>query len=299
MKPVIGLIGPGAMGLGMTRALLRGGFDVLVRDIDPARDALAHAAGAEVCATPQAIAARTDIVISVVVDAVQTDAIVFGRDGLADALPVGGIVVMCSTVGPAYARDLATRLAGRGIVLVDAPISGGPVRAEAGTMSMMISGPAAALTRCDPAFRAMSDKRFVISEAPGDGSTMKLVNNLLAAVNLVAGAEAFALAQRAGLDLARVHEVVQASSGASWMIGDRMKRVIDDDHTVAAAMPILTKDVRLAVEMAHQLGARAELGARAHAALQAGVDMGLQHEDDAWVIRTYLTHVADLPDGKR
>ncbi|MBL8379364.1 MAG: NAD(P)-dependent oxidoreductase [Burkholderiales bacterium] len=298
MKPVIGLIGPGAMGLGITRALLRGGFDVLVRDIDPARDALARAAGAQVHNSPAAIAARADIVISVVVDAAQTDDICFGQHGLAGALAPGGIVVLCSTVGPAYARDLSARLAARDLTLIDAPISGGPARAEAGTMSMMISGPAAALARCEAAFRAMSDKRFVISEAAGDGSTMKLVNNLLAAVNLVAGAEAFALARRAGLDLAKVHEVVMASSGGSWMIGDRLKRVINDDHTVTAAMPILTKDVRLAVEMAHQLDARAALGALAHATLQAGVDMGLADEDDAWVIRTYLTSAANPPAGK-
>lgn len=298
MKPVIGLIGPGAMGLGITRSLLRGGFEVLVRDIDPARDALARAAGAQVYGSPAAIAVRAEIVISVVVDAAQTDTVCFGEQGLAGALAPGGIVVLCSTVGPAYVRDLGARLAAHGLTLIDAPISGGPARAEAGTMSMMISGPKAALARCAGAFSAMSDKRFIISESTGDGSTMKLVNNLLAGINLVAGAEAFALAQRAGLDLAKVHEVVMASSGGSWMVGDRLKRVINDDHTVTAAMPILTKDVRLAVEMARQFEARADLGALAHAALQSGVDMGLKDHDDAWVIRTYATRPDDTPHRK-
>jgi 3-hydroxyisobutyrate dehydrogenase len=287
MTPTIGLIGPGAMGLGMTRALLRGGFAVHVRDIDPARDALARAAGASVHASPAQVAARADIVISVVVDADQTDAVCCGPDGLADALPAGGIVVLCSTVGPAYAKNLAARLGARGLTLVDAPISGGPARAEAGTMSMMIAGPAAALARCEAAFRAMSDKRFVVGAAAGAGSAMKLVNNLLAGINLVAAAEAFALAGRAGLDARTVYDVVMASSGASWMAGDRLRRVIAGDHSVAAAMPILTKDVRLALALARQVEAETPLGEAAAAAFGRAIALGLEREDDAWVVRAY------------
>ena len=287
MRQNIGLIGPGAMGLGITQALVRGGFEVFVRDIDPARNTLARASGATVCVSPAEVAKCADIVITVVVNKEQTDEVCFGTQGLADTLKPGGLVMLCSTVGPAYATDLAARLAARGFELVDAPISGGPVRAAAGTMSMMVACSAAALARCEPALKAMSDKRYIISEKPGDGSRMKLVNNLMAGINLVGAAEAFSLGIKGGLDPARIYEVMMGSSGQSWMAGDRMKRVIEGDHTVTAAAPILTKDVGLALDTGQDLKFPLPLGSLAHQALLSTVAMGFAAEDDAWVIRFY------------
>ena len=287
MRQSIGLIGPGAMGLGITQALVRGGFEVFVRDIDPARNALARASAATVCVSPAEVATCADIVITVVVDARQTDLVCFGPQGIADTLKPGGIIMLCSTVGPAYAGDLAERIGARGFAMVDAPISGGPARAAAGTMSMMISGPAAAVARCEPAHKAMSDKRYIISEKPGDGSRMKLINNLMAAINLVGAAEAFALGIKGGLDPKKIYEVMMGSSGQSFMGGDRMKRVIEGDHTVTAAAPILTKDVGLALDLGQDLKFPLPLGSLAHQALLATVGMGFDAEDDAWVIRTY------------
>ncbi len=300
MKQKIGLIGPGAMGLGITQALLRGGFAVFVRDVDPERNALAVAAGADVCESAAAVGARADIVITVVVNAGQTDEVCFGENGLADTLKPGAIVVLCSTVGPAYAADLAVRLAARGFVLVDAPISGGPARAAAGTMSMMLSGPEDALQRCETMLKAMSDKRYMISAKPGDGSRMKLVNNLMAGINLVGAAEAFSLGIKGGLDPRKIYEVMMGSSGMSWMGGDRMKRVIEGDHTVTAAAPILTKDVGLALDSGRDLKFPLPLGSVAHQALLATVGLGFDAEDDAWVIRTYqaLSGIA-LPEDTR
>ena len=287
MRQSIGLIGPGAMGLGITQALVRGGFEVFVRDIDPARNALARASAATVCTSPAEVANCADIVITVVVDAGQTDEVCFGPHGIAESLKPGGIIMMCSTVGPAYAADLAERIGARGFVMVDAPISGGPARAAAGTMSMMLSGPAAALARCEPMLAAMSDKRYIISDKPGDGSRMKLVNNLMAAINLVGAAEAFALGIKGGLDPKKIYEVMTGSSGQSFMGGDRMKRVIEGDHTVTAAAPILTKDVGLALDIGQDLKFPLPLGSLAHQAMLATVGMGFDAEDDAWVIRTY------------
>ena len=287
MKKSIGLIGPGLMGLAITQSLVRGEFDVYARDIDPARNLLARAAGATVCDSAAEVARHAMVVITVVVDAGQTDEVCFGVQGLAAALKPGAVVILCSTVGPEYAASLAARLRAHEIMLIDAPISGGPARAAAGTMSMMIAGPAAALARCEPVLKAMSDKRYVISEVAGDGSKMKLVNNLLAGINLVAGAEAFALGIKAGLDPRKIYEVVMASSGGSWMIGDRMKRVIEGDATVTAAAPILTKDVGLALDVGRQHAFPLPLGSIAHQALLATVGMGLDREDDSAVIRTY------------
>ena len=287
MQAPIGLIGPGAMGLGITRALRRHGYTVHVCDINPQRNRLAQEAGAIVEASPAAVAKHASIVITVVVDGAQTDEVCFGKDGLTTTLQKGGVVMMCSTVAPEYSRGLATRLAEHGLLMLDAPISGGPARAEAGTMSMMLAGPPAAFEKCAAVLTAMSDKRFTISETPGDGATMKLVNNLLAGIHNAAAAEALALGIRAGLDPQKVFDVVMASSGMSWMFGDRIKRLIAGDKQVAAAMPILSKDVGLALDMAQGLQFPLPVGSAAHQVFLGTLAHGHALEDDNAVIHYY------------
>lgn len=287
MTTSIGVIGPGAMGLGITQSLLRGGFKVLVRDVNPERNRLASEAGASVCDSAAAIAREADIVITVVVDAAQTRDVCFGAGSICETMPSGGIVIVCSTIAPEDMVAIAYALAARNILMLDAPISGGPVRAAAGTISMMIAGPQAALDQCEPVLIAMSDKRFVISHTAGDGARMKLVNNLMAGINLVAAAEAFSLGIKAGLDPKKVYDVVMASSGQSWMAGDRMKRIIDGDRTVTAAVPILTKDVGLAMDFAKSLKFPLPVGAQAHQIFLATLAQGHANEDDNAVIRYY------------
>lgn len=314
MTNSIGLIGPGAMGLGITTALVRGGFRVLVRDINPERNRLATDAGATVCEHAAAVAREADIVVTVVVNAAQTRDVCFGtnindgtggrnatgaaggQNGIADTMRPGGVVVMCSTIAPEDTASIATDLAARGINLIDAPISGGPARAAAGTMSMMLAGGAGALQKCEAMLAAMSDKRFVISQTPGDGSKMKLINNLMAGINLVAGAEAFALGIKAGLDPKKIYEVAMASSGMSWMVGDRMQRIISGDRTVTAAASIITKDIGLAIELAKSLQFPLPVGAQAHQVFLSTLALGHALEDDNAVIRYYqaLTGI-DLP----
>jgi len=287
MQPTIGLIGPGAMGLGITRALRRHGFTVHVRDINPERNRMAQEAGAIVKPTAAAVAQETNIVITVVVDGAQTDEVCFGAHGITETFKPGGVVMLCSTVSPDYSRGLAARLAERGFLMLDAPISGGPARAEAGTMSMMLAGPQAALDKCAAVLPAMSDKRFVISNSPGDGATMKLVNNLLAGIHNAAAAEALALGIKAGLEPQKVFDVVMASSGMSWMFGDRIKRLIEGDQQVAAAMPILTKDVGLALEMAKGLRFPLPVGSAAHQVFLGTLAHGHAQEDDNSLIHYY------------
>ena len=287
MTTSIGLIGPGAMGLGITQALIRGGLRVLVRDINPERNRLAAAAGAEIREHAAAIAREVQIIITVVVDADQTRAVCFGENGLCTTLGKGGIVMMCSTIAPDDTASIAAQLAQRGIELLDAPISGGPGRAALGTISMMLAGKPAALSTCAPVLAAMSDKRFVVSAIPGDGTRMKLVNNLMAGINLSAAAEAFALGIKAGLAPKIMYDVVMASSGQSWMAGDRMRRIIDADRSVTAAMPILTKDLGLAMDLARSLKSPVPVGSQTHQVFLSALALGHVHEDDAAVIRYY------------
>ena len=282
------------MGLGITQSLLRAGFRVLVRDVNPERNRLASAAGAVVCADAAAVAREANIVITVVVDAAQTRDVCFGAGGICETIQAGGVVIVCSTIAPEDMESIARDLRARNIQMLDAPISGGPLRAAAGTISMMIAGPEAALKHCDAILQAMSDKRFVISHTEGDGARMKLVNNLMAGINLVAAAEAFSLGIKAGLDPQKIYDVVMASSGQSWMAGDRMKRIIEGERTVTAAVPILTKDVGLALDFAKSLKFPLPAGGQAHQIFLATLALGHAHEDDNAVIRYYqaLTGIA-------
>ncbi len=283
----VGVIGIGAMGMGVAKTLLRAGFSVRVRDIRPEADAEARAAGAIVCASAAELAAGSAVVISVVVDSAQTDEVVFGRDGAAQALTPDGVFIMCSTVAPDYSESLAARLAARGLAMLDAPISGGPARAHAGTLSMMLAGPAAALTRCATVLEAVADRRFVISARAGDGSRAKIVNNMLAGVNLAAACEAMALGLKLGLEAATLHQVVCASSGGSWMFSDRMPRVLAGDYAPRAALKILTKDLSLLLDAAREAGCPAELAATAHRAYAAALAQGFGGEDDAALVKHY------------
>lgn len=284
----VGVIGTGAMGMGVVQSLLRAGFVTHARDLRP--DAQKHAAslGAVVHSSAASLANACNVAIVLVVDAAEIDEVLFGTAGAAAAFRRDAIVVISSTVAPDYVTALEGRLAARKIAVIDAPISGGPARATDGTMTMMIAGSAAARERCAALFAAMAAKIFHVGTTPGQAAKFKLVNNLLAAVNLAAGAEALALAVKAGLDPRQVVDVVNASSGGSWIFADRMPRAIVGDYTPRAAAKILAKDVSLAADLAAANGMDAPFALAARAAFRATVAAGYGDEDDAAVFK-YLT----------
>lgn len=205
------------MGMAMARNLHRKGFAVSVRDIRAEAEEDARSFGMKACTSPAALAEHADLIIIVVVNAQQIDDVLFGVDGLATAHVNGKTVMLCSTIAPEDTMRLAGQLARHGVSAIDAPISGGPARAEAGTMSMMLAADSALLQRYAHVLAALSDKQFRISEMAGDGAKTKLVNNLLAGVNLAAGAEALALGMKIGLDPHKLFDVICASSGMSWI----------------------------------------------------------------------------------
>lgn len=277
----VGVIGAGAMGMGVVRSLRRAGVPTLVRDVRVKAEQEAAALGATIAFTPAAVAAGCDITILLVVDAAEVDAVLFGPSGYASAPRDGAIVVLSSTLAPDYVAALAPRLASAGITLVDAPVSGGPARAHAGTMTVMVAGPQAALVRCEGCFSHIAGKVFRVGAHAGDAAKFKIVNNLLAAVNLAAAGEAIALATRAGLDLATVAEVIGASSGASWIFADRVPRALAGDFAPRAAAKILAKDVGIAADFAARLGADAPFARAAQAAFAAAIAAGNGDADDA------------------
>lgn len=293
--PVTGVIGTGAMGMGVVRSLRRHGVTTYARDIVPARLDEAATLGAVACGSADALAAAVDVAILLVVDEAQVDGVLF-NEGAASAMRAGTVVVVSSTVDPLYVATLAPKLAARGIALVDAPVSGGPARAAAGTMTLMASGDAAALARCAGVFERIAGRVFTVGDRPGEAATFKIVNNLLAAANLAAGAEALVLAQRAGIDAAKALDVINASSGASWIVADRMARELAGDRSVRAATRILAKDVAIAASLAQRVGAPCTFAEAAAAAFRAAVDAGFGDEDDAAMLR-YADALGNGPSG--
>ena len=291
MSGAVGIIGIGAMGMGMARSLVRNGVRTFVRDLRAEAHSEAAGFGAQTCASPAELARVCGIVATVVVDAAQTEAVLFGEAGAVAAAAPGTTFVISSTLDADYVAGVAARVELSGMLLVDAPISGGPKRAAEGTMTTMIAGAPAALAATRDYFPKVAGRIFNISECAGDAARVKLVNNMLAAANLVAGAEALALGTQLGLDQKTLFDVICASSGGSWMFADRMGRVVAQDPTVTAAMPILAKDVGLAMELARKNQFPAPMGALAHSSLLAGLALGLHERDDGDVYRVYERYV--------
>lgn len=275
------VIGVGNMGGAMAQRLCALGWTPWVHDIDASKVQGVVHFGALALTDIARAATESIATIICVVDANQTREVLFGPGGLAPHLPAGHVVILCPTIGPQDVEDIAAQLATTGVLTLDAPMSGGPARAREGSMSLMVAGPAAAWERCQPLLQALSTKVFHISDRPGDGARTKLVNNLLAGINLVGAAEVMALAARLGLDQGRTLDVIEQSSGQSWIGSDRMRRAIAGDLAPRAHMTLLAKDTRLALDAASQVGFSGPLGAHASAVFAAAVAAGLEGLDDA------------------
>jgi len=292
----VAIAGVGNMGGAIAQRLLDQRWPVQVFDIDASKVAALEAVGA----TPQADAAAAvmgcAVLIVCVVDAQQTDDVLFGHRGAVQAMHAGQDVLLCPTIAPGDVEDFARRLAARGISTIDAPMSGGPARARDGTMSLMVACDDAVFERQRAVIEAMSSKVFRISRRPGDGARTKLVNNLLAGINLAGAAEALAMAQRMGLDAATTLEVIEQSSGQSWIGSDRMRRAIAGDYAPRAHVTLLQKDTRLAVQAAAAADFEGPLGPVARDVFERAAQAGLGDLDDAALFRL-LSHSDKSPPG--
>ncbi len=298
-RPNVGVVGAGAMGLPVAKRLLECGFPTFVRDIRPQAEEEARAAGAAVCGSPAELGRSCRFVVTLVVDAEQTREVITGRQGLIETLAPGSVVIMTSTVQPVAAQALAEPLASRRVHFVDAPCSGGPAKARAGSMSMMLAGTDAALACAAPVLEAISGTRVRISARPGDGSKAKIVNNMLAGVNLAAACEAMAHAIKLGLDPRTMFEVIGASSGGSWMFADRMPRVLAGDYAPRAAVEILRKDLAILLETAGNERFPALVARAAHALYEDAARLGHGQEDDAALMKVYRTLTGITLPGER
>jgi 3-hydroxyisobutyrate dehydrogenase len=287
MEQRAAIVGVGNMGGGMAARLLDRGWQVAVCDLVPEKVRALVRLGAVAAPTPRAAAAGAGVLVVCVVDAQQTQDVLFGREGAAEALAPGRAVLLCPTIAPADVERLAASLAERGLDAIDAPMSGGPARARDGSMSLMVACPDAAFEGNRALLETLAARRFRVGSRCGDGARTKLVNNLLAAINLAGAAEALALAERLGLDAARTLDVIEQSSGQSWIGSDRMRRALAGDYAPRAHVTLLQKDSRLALEAARGAGFAARLGPAAHEAFNRSVAAGDAGLDDAALFKLF------------
>jgi L-threonate 2-dehydrogenase len=281
----VAIAGVGNMGGAMAARLLEQGWAVRICDVDRAKVQALEAAGATDGASPAESVAGSSALIVCVVDAAQTEQVLFGPGGAAAAMRRTQAVLLCPTIAPADTVDFARRLAQRGVDTIDAPMSGGPARARDGTMSLMIACRNDVFQRQRKLIESLSGRIFRISERPGDGAATKLVNNLLAGINLVGAAEAMVLAQRLGLGLHATLDVIEQSSGQSWIGSDRLRRAIEGDYEPRAHVTLLQKDTRLAVDAAAGVGFNGPLGAAARDVFAQAAAAGFAQWDDAAVFK--------------
>jgi len=283
----VAVIGLGSMGFGMATSLRRAGFEVTGCDVST--DAVSRfvkdgGAGAK---TPAEAAKGADIIVSVVVNAAQTEAILFGRNGVAETLPKDGVFVSSATMDPDVARRLAKELEATGRHYLDAPISGGAQRAAQGELTILASGSPAAFARARPALDAMAAKLYELGNEAGQGAAFKMINQLLAGVHIAAASEAITFAARQGLDIRKVYEVITASAGNSWMFENRMPHVLDGDYTPRSAVEIFVKDLGIIQDMARNARFPVPVSAAALQMFLMTAAAGMGRDDDASVARMY------------
>jgi len=283
----VGLIGLGAMGRGMAASLRRKGHELHVCDVraDAARAFAAE--GGVACASPAEVASRCEVIVSVVVNAEQTEQVLFGEQGAAASMKKGAVFVMCSTVDPKWSIALEARLEAMGLSYLDAPISGGAAKAASGEMTMMTAGRPAAYAKCGSVLDDMAARVYKLGDRAGPGSTVKIVNQLLAGVHIAAGAEAMALGIRAGADPTALYDVITHSAGNSWMFENRMAHVLAGDYTPLSAVDIFVKDLGIVLDTARASKFPLPLASTAHQMFMQASSAGHGREDDAAVIKIF------------
>lgn len=293
----VGVIGLGTMGMGAALNLVRQGHDVTGCDLrEAARQRLAEA-GAATVARAADLPAGCEAVLLFVVNASQAEDVLFGREGCGPQLGPGTVVICSVTLAPEAARALAARLGATGLVMLDAPVSGGFSGARDGTLTVMASGPPAAFDRAGPVLDAIAAKVWRLGDAVGIGSTVKMVNQLLAGVHIATAAEALALGIRAGADPKTLYDVIASSAGNSWMWQNRVPHILDGDDTPLSAVNIFVKDLGIVLDQARALTFPLPMAATAHQLFLAASAAGHGTRDDAFVIRVFqaLTGIA-LPE---
>lgn len=283
----VAVIGLGSMGMGAGRSCIRAGLDTYGIDINvEALQSLRDAGATGVSNDCAEFAAELDSVLLLVVNAEQCKRILFDN-GLADHLLPGTAVMVSATMSVDDARYIAGQLEERQLVALDAPVSGGAARAEQGEMTVMASGPDEAFDKLAPVLEATAGKVYRIGSEIGMGATVKIIHQLLAGVHIAVGAEAMAMAAKAGIPLDMMYEVVTNAAGNSWMFENRMKHVVEGDYSPKSMVDIFVKDMGLVTDAAQSLNFPLYLGSTAYQMFTSASNEGYGREDDSAVIKIF------------
>ncbi|ASJ72685.1 L-threonate dehydrogenase [Granulosicoccus antarcticus] len=282
----VAVFGLGSMGYGIASSLLRAGvithgFDVVAEQV-----AKFHAEGGAI-GTLSEIGPDLDAVVVVVLNAAQTEAVLFGENAVLPKLKPGAVVIACATVAPDFARAMASRCKEYGVHYLDAPISGGSIKAANGQLSYMASGSPEALLAARPVLDATAAKVFELGDEAGQGSAMKAVNQLLAGVHIAAMAEALTFGMTQGISAEKFLEVIPECAGTSWMLENRAPHIVEGDYTPHSSIDIWPKDLGIVLDIAKTAKFSAPITATALQQFLAASGSGLGQEDDAAIAKVY------------
>ena len=296
---VLGVIGLGSMGYGAAVSAMKRGVSTIGLDSSAAARERFAAAGGQLAVSLADLAARCDVVQVLVVNAMQTEAVLFGEHGLAATLRRGAVVIASATVDPTLPPQWEAKLAESGIHFIDGPVSGGAKKAADGQMTVMASGRPEAFAAAGAVLEAIAGKVYRLGDKAGIGSTVKMVNQHLAGVHIAAACEAMALGMRAGADAASLYEVICNSAGMSWMFQNRVPHILEGDYTPLSSVNIFVKDLGIVLDAARKLAFPLPLAAAAHQLYLATAAAGHGNEDDAAVVKFYAALAGiELPQKK-
>ncbi len=282
----VAVFGLGSMGYGIASSLLRAGFTTYGFDVVPEQAAKFHAAGGATGEMSN-VASDLDAVVVVVLNAAQTEAVLFGENAVLPKLKKGTVVIACATVAPDFARTMAERCMDYGVHYLDAPISGGSVKAANGQLSYMASGTPASMQAARPLLDATAATVFELGDEAGSGSAMKAVNQLLAGVHIAAMAEALTFGMTQGISPETFLEVIPKCAGTSWMLENRAPHIVEGDYTPHSSVDIWPKDLGIVLDIAKSAKFGAPVTAAALQQFLAASGSGLGREDDAAIAKVY------------
>ena len=287
------------MGLGMAQSMIRNGLDVAGADLNAAAVQRLSESGGHGFASAVEAARGADILVTVVVNAAQTDAVLFGDKGAAAVMAKGGVIISSATMSPDDARKIAAKAEALGLHYLDAPISGGAVKAAAGQLTIMASGTADAFAAARPALDAIAATVYELGDKAGIGASFKMVNQLLAGVHIAAACEAMTFAAKLGLDLPTVYKVITASAGNSWMFENRVPHILEGDYSPRSAVEIFTKDLGIVGDMGRAEKFPMPVAATALQMFLMTAAAGMAKDDDASVARMIAKMTGiELPESK-
>ncbi|HEX2912476.1 MAG TPA: NAD(P)-dependent oxidoreductase [Chloroflexia bacterium] len=286
-KQRVGFIGVGTMGRGMVKNLLKAGFEVTIYARNPEKVQDVISAGAKLADSSKAVAEQTDVIITIVPNSPQVEEVILGRNGVLEGATGGKIIVDMSTINPETSRKVAAACAAKGVAFLDAPVSGGSVGAENGTLTIMAGGDEAVFQQVVPVFQAMGREEAIIHVGPvGAGETVKIINNMLGAISAAAASQALVMGLKAGVEPEIVEKIVGMSSGANWQLNSAFPRLVfSGSFKPGFFTELMHKDIGLAIQLGKDSGVELTIAEVTEPIYRAAIEAGYGRDDYTSIIR--------------